>query len=371
MDALIHNREFHIIFRYRLIFVFCIFFTQLIFVSGCDRSQEKDQAGRTDSPASFEQKICRRIDISLKSKKSEETRAILNGLKWCVEFTANEERFDYIFSDYVQMLAELAQNRTDPDIESFATRLIKHAMERAQYRFSSIFPLTPAGKWDFISIIPALCKFNIDKKLFFDYFTFNFELVRHDPYDLTFEQAVVAHDCDLLGDVLIDYSYLDNVHLQCGKPDYNLPENDFSARIQKVIHLPFRYSFGSGEDDYSDQNYYITHLVFVMTHYGDTPLENGEFPAFKHRILNYLLGHFHTIRYQVDDLDLLAEFAQCLKMYGKENIPMVKEAVRYLLSKQLKDGSWQDPDENYEDPYDEFHPTWAVMSALSYSYRAQ
>ena len=136
----------------------------MFFVYGCDWSQDKDQTKQTDSPVSFEQKICRQIDIALKSKQLEETRAILNGLKWCILFIADDEHFDYIFSDYLQMLAELAQNKTDPDIKRFAAQLIKEALDRAKSRLPSIFPLTPAAKWDFISIIPSVTHYFIGTK---------------------------------------------------------------------------------------------------------------------------------------------------------------------------------------------------------------
>lgn len=83
-------------------------------------------------------------------------------------------------------------------------------------------------------------------------------------------------------------------------------------------------------------------------------------------MLAYLKREFATVRYRVDDIDLLAEFVYSMKCYGLEEMSMVREAHRFLLSQQRPWGAWGKASDWRGSAYDAIHPTLAVITALNY-----
>ena len=71
------------------------------------------------------------------------------------------------------------------------------------------------------------------------------------------------------------------------------------------------------------------------------------------------------IRHEGKDLDLLAEFVYCFRIYGKADRPDVQEAVTYMLDLQHGDGSWGTDEDFSGTLYQVMHPTWAVLTGLA------
>ncbi len=304
------------------------------------------------------------IEIQLYKPISKERRAVLKGLAWCVRFIADDKHFDFIFTDYFEMLHELTLNHKAVFIQKISIRLVKLAMERASGRFNKIFSNNHEDKWDFIAIIPYLYKYKIDKAPFIQFYENHFPKGHLTNYKLTFDEAVKTRNYDVLGDYLIDIHYVQFAKTAFSNIAFDLPTNHFPEYIKKITSLPYVHTIKSDEDDYSDQNYYVTHVVLVLNHYGETKLKKGPLET---RLLKYLKDNIIAVRDIVKDMDLYAEFIHCLKFFGRHDSPLVKEGVQYFMSRQKESGRWGDEaKEKGDDPYDIFHPTWTIITAINH-----
>ncbi len=73
------------------------------------------------------------------------------------------------------------------------------------------------------------------------------------------------------------------------------------------------------------------------------------------------------MRSKTDDLDLLGEYVECMKIFGLGGNAEVIESLNYIVSQQNPDGSWVKTKSADKDPYDLFHPTWTSITALHYN----
>ncbi|HEO64689.1 MAG TPA: hypothetical protein ENI73_02360 [Spirochaetes bacterium] len=307
--------------------------------------------------------ILHEIEMRLYNPISKERIAILKGLGWCVRFIADNDHFDFIFTDYLEMLHELTLNDKAPFIQKTAVKLVKLAMERATSRFDKIFLKDHEDKWDFISIIPYLYKYKIDKAPYIKFYE-SFPKGHLADHKLTFNEAVKARNYVILGDYLIDIQYVQFAKTFFPDMAFDLPTNHFPEYIKKITSLPYVHTIKSNEDDYSNQNYFLTHVVLVLTHFGEKKLKNGPLET---RLLKYLKDNILVVRDIVKDMDLYAEFIHCLKFYGLHDSPLVKEGVQYFISRQKENGKWGDESkEEGDDPYEIFHPTWTIITAINY-----
>jgi hypothetical protein len=247
-------------------------------------------------------------------------------------------------------------------VRGIAFKLAQDAFKRATDRLVAIFPYSASGKWDFISIIPLLYIFDAD--------TYPYRLFYHNslpssdahPSRKTFYEAALSLDYDNLTDYLVDYSFLNFARRLVPREEFRLPPDQFPEYRGLSELIPFIH--GPNSERFSEQNYYVTHLVYARSHYGSRA---GYKCSFEKEILDYLERNYPNVRSKNIDLDLLAEFAHCLKIYGKDDSPLVANAIEYLLRKQKRDGSWGTREDKAGDPYDAFHPTWTAVVAIQYS----
>jgi hypothetical protein len=290
---------------------------------------------------------------------SVERRAVLKGMLWCVKFIDSDTNFHFIFSDYVTMLYELTLNRECPFVNEIATRLVRNAFKRGAGRLEAIFPYSASGTWDFISIIPFLYVFDVDTSTYLSFYNNSLPAIDSHPCEKTFAEVALSLDYDRLTDYLVDYSFLNFAHQVAPHNDFSLPSDRFSRYLGLSKLIPLVH--GSNSEKFSAQNYYVTHVVYAMSHYGSRKCEMG---AFENEILAYLKRSYNAVRYEDTDIDLLSEFTQCLKILGQDHSPMVTNAEEFLISQQRPDGSWGTREDKAGDPYDAFHPTWAAMLAI-------
>jgi len=293
-----------------------------------------------------------------------ERRAVLRAMLWCVKFIDSDTNFHYIFSDYVTMLYEITLNRECPFVKEIATRLARNAFKRGGGRLEAIFPYSASGAWDFISIIPFLYIFDADIPTYLSFYNNSLPSNDSHPCAETFSAAALSLDYDNLTDYLVDYSFLNFAHHVVPHNDFSLPPDEFPRYLKLSEHIPLVH--GPNSVKFSEQNYYVTHVVYAMSHYGSRTREMG---AFENKILLYLKRNYNAVRYEDTDIDLLAEFTHCLKILGQDHSPMVTNAVEFLISRQRPDGSWGSREDKAGDPYDAFHPTWTAMVAIHYSSR--
>lgn len=85
--------------------------------------------------------------------------------------------------------------------------------------------------------------------------------------------------------------------------------------------------------------YYLTHEIFVLTDYGRTPLPSSLAPESR-LYLGLALPHLAERSLRSKDADLLAELLLCLGFCGLEQRWRFEDGIRYLLSQQNPDGSF-------------------------------
>jgi hypothetical protein len=314
------------------------------------------EVGRTSSDVLIQ------LEAAVGLSTNNQEKAVLRGLIWLDEFVRDDEHLHFIFSDYLLMLNELALRRPGP-VSAGARQMIHDAFQRSAENLKEIFEQDEAGKWDYISILALLEIWQIPGKPFVDFYNSHFPSNLKMDYDDEFEKALKKLDYDTLGDILIDTSFAHFFRKKISASAFNVPETGFSDYLKRVTGLPYGCTFDKDENAYSDQNYYVTHVIFVATDYGQQPMPDG---ALSREMRQYLESEFACVRYQVREIDLIAEFVHCLKLFGQKERPDVREAVDYLLSLQHEDGSWGTEEDFEGDAYDIFHPTWAVITALNY-----
>lgn len=288
-------------------------------------------------------------------------RALLAGLHWVVKLIDDDDNFDEAFGDYTTMMSEMAIYGKGSTPGKLAAELLRSAFHRARDRLPWIFEKDLADKGDFITILYMLYKFNIPKGPFIKFYRTYFPKGQPRPHKATFEQAFRKKNYDVMGTHLIDEAFLDIFELKHPGNPFKLRKSKLKRYIGMLDKLPFIHS-KSNVKGFSDQNYFITHIVLAINHYGETPFPDT---ALTRRIYKYLVKHLPVIRHEVKDLDLLAEFVYCFRIYGKADRPDVQEAVTYMLDLQHGDGSWGTDEDFSGTLYQVMHPTWAVLTGLA------
>jgi len=292
-------------------------------------------------------------------------RAVLRGLLWTLELVDADENFEFIAADYLLMLHELTLRPDTPVIREAAESLIRNALARLSKQLQTFFPPTANGKWRFISIAPYIYEFDVEAARFESYYRLALAPIDDQRHEISFQDAVNERDYDAIGDYLIEQFQLDRLLRKVGPAHLKLPVNRLPDFLARIDELQFIYDRRTA-DQYSIQNYFVTHLVYVLSDFG---AKRPALQGLALRLSDYLAGNFHDVRHVVNDLDLLAEFVHCLKILGESKRGDVREAEAYLLAQQQSDGSWTTPYYKSGDPYDQFHPTWTALIAIHYRTR--
>ena len=129
---------------------------------------------------------------------------------------------------------------------------------------------------------------------------------------------------------------------------------------------PYRGREGSSNPDYYDTLYAITHIVYTLNDYSVYRLSPRWLPeefAFLKANLKEAISS--------EDPEMVGEFLDALRAFGlKEDHPLIRRGMEYLLSCQNPDGSWGDVDE--EGIYQRYHPTWTAVDGLrDYAWRGR
>ncbi len=295
--------------------------------------------------------------------KHPEERAILAGMHWLASYLEKEDRFLEGFADFIWIMNELTHSPHRPKRTRLAKQLILHSFQRAFPKLHSIYSPDLSDKWGYISLLPLLYKYKQDIRPYLLFHKKYFPKDLHTTQTISYEEAVQKKDYDTLGDYLIEESFLDLLMKRYPHNPFFLPVNEFPEHIRQLDNVPFLYTFDKNEDGYHKQNYFITHIIMAMNHYGESALPQT--PLLR-RVGDYLERELPTVRHKVDDIDLLAEFLYCLKALQRPQTPTYREGIQYLLRSQHKDGSWGTQEELQGETYDAMHPTWTVITALGY-----
>lgn len=285
--------------------------------------------------------------------------AVLRGLRWCVVFCDDDANFDFTFANYLTMLDELTLHGSPPALARIVHGLILKEFDRAIPRFAKLFAADADGYEDFISILPIAYHHQVPLKPLKEFAARHFEKVIPPDRLSEFRQAANVRNYDTLTDLVVGAAFLDMAYFWGIDKDFRLPPDNYRTIMTECAAIPFKQRFK--DDNYHDQNYYATHVLLALNHYGQHPLipsVTGD------RVFFYLTGQYDAIRYGVGDLDLLCEYLYCFRQFAPAGVGFIAEGEQYILSQQRTDGSWGTADDFEGDPYDRLHPTWTAITLL-------
>jgi hypothetical protein len=307
----------------------------------------------------YNQLIIDSVDREIAKCSDERYLAVLRGLRWCVAFCDDDSNFDSTFSNYVTMLDELTLHSPRPALAAIVHTLIEREFERALPRFPTIFSPDADGYDDFISVLPIAYRHQVPVKPLKEFAARHFaELTPIDRLH-EFRQAAKERDYDRLTDLVVGAAFLNMAYRNQIDRDFTLPPDNYLTIMAECASIPFLARFN--QDTYHDQNYYATHVLLALNHYGQRPLIAC---LTADKVFFYLSGNYNTVRYRVGDLDLLCEYLYCFRQFGPQGVQFISEGEQYVLSQQHEDGSWGTAEDFGGDPYDELHPTWTAITLL-------
>jgi hypothetical protein len=307
--------------------------------------------------------VAERLEAHLPELEVEEAEAALRGALWTVRFVQPDAHFDQIFSDYLLMLHELYVQPADETVRRCLHDLILNALQRAEPRLAAIFPSTPYGAWDFQTILRILWEHEGPVEAYEGFYREVLSGHEELTYDTTFEEALQARDYDTLCDYLIDAAFLHYLREERPEGSIALPPDRLPHYIRELAHLEYVHTVSSKPEAYQAQNYFATHVILVLSDYGSKRVLDCKLAD---HALRYVQEEFEPVWRRVPDMDLLAEFIHCLKIARLDDQTLVDKAARHLLDLQRPDGSWGSDEDLAGSPYQAFHPTWTVATALNY-----
>jgi hypothetical protein len=296
-----------------------------------------------------------------KNNENKQYSAVLKGLRWCVIFNDDDKNFDFTFTNYITMLDELTIHSRRESFKRIVHTLIQKEFDRALPRMPKLFEANEGGYESFVSILPIAYHHQVPVQPLREFANRHFanaDLDYSDPVE-EFRSAAKKRDYDLMCDLIIDAVFTDMAYRWNIDKDFRLPPNGYQAIMSECATVPFLHNYKSKK--YHDQNYYATHVLLALNHYGQKPLIAS---ATADKVFFYLIGQYNRIRYDVGDLDLLCEYLYCLKQFAFKNVEFITEGDGYIISKQHEDGSWGTYGDSKGDPYDQLHPTWTAITLL-------
>eukprot|EP00808_Paulinella_micropora_P018394 g32537.t1 len=138
---------------------------------------------------------------------------------------------------------------------------------------------------------------------------------------------------------------------------YNLNEVLKMARHVR----PYQSLVTLGWDSYLVQGYFLTHLLFIMSHWGRSRLCRSDFPEeciFLHTNLPLVV--------KLRDCELVGEYCHALHLlgYSTDNCPVLKEGICFLLKVEKKNGqgTWMP---RYESVFKRYHAAYCALIGIS------
>lgn len=106
-----------------------------------------------------------------------------------------------------------------------------------------------------------------------------------------------------------------------------------------------------------DMFYAVTHLVYTLDGYNSRRIDPALLPeevAFLKRKLAKSI--------EEDDPEMVGEALDCLKAFGLDSDPLVRQGTEYLLANQLPSGEWVSAEDR--DVYTAYHSAWTGLDGL-------
>ncbi|MCW8998466.1 MAG: hypothetical protein OQK04_07105, partial [Kangiellaceae bacterium] len=194
-------------------------------------------------------------------------KAILGGLHWLLGFIDKEENFEAVFSDFVILSAELARTSKRPLQRRAARQLLNNTLARGAKQLPQLFPANTDGLWDFIGVLQVVWASDNHRGLYVDFYRDQFSNVEKAAYssELLFSESITKRDYEIIGDYLIDTSFL--YYFTQKNPDSKilLPPEQFDTYLDQLVAFDYDSTLHYYSDEFSDLAYLATHIVLVLT----------------------------------------------------------------------------------------------------------
>ncbi len=335
----------------------CLFLSFLATIPVCCSFETHAHSG--GSQLHYNQAIIDSVDREIAQCSDERYLAVLRGFRWCVAFCDDDSKFDFTFSNYVVMLDELTRYRARPALAGIVHTLIVREFERALPRFSTIFATDADGYEDFISILPIAYRHQVPVKPLKEFASHHFGAVTPINRLHEFRQAEKKRDYDRLTDLVVWAAFVNMAYGWHVDRDFTMPPDNYPTIMAECAAIPFAARFD--QDAYHDQNYYATHVLLALKHYGQRAVLAS---VTADKVFFYLASNYDAVRHRVGDFDLLCEYLYCFRQFAPEGVQFISEGESYVLSQQREDGSWGTAEDFEGDPYDQLHPTWTAITLL-------
>lgn len=308
------------------------------------------------------------VDDLIKNKLTENIssreKAIIEGLRFVVRMVDDEKKFDFIFPSFILLVYEMIQSHGRIHQKEVAELTLRMSLARAQNRLNKIFPLnSEERKWQLIGMFHILHHYAEYSAPYFDFYRRHFLSSTHEPvHEIAFKDAIKQRSYKTIGHYLINLSFL-HYYLRMAKNlDFPLPQDRFLEYLKDFEAFDYDFSHEPNSEEFVDSGFLATHVILVLTNYGQFPIKND---INKQKAQKYIDDTLDKTRFQLGYLDLLAEYLQCLKILhtGQKHIA---ELEKLLFELQRPDGSWGTARDFNSNPYNAFHPTWAVLTALNH-----
>ncbi len=300
----------------------------------------------------------------LKLELSPRERSIIAGIHWLVRFADKEENLEQIFSYFILFLHEMMASDKREHQREVAQIILKKTLAIGQKKLSSFYKKDESGRWEFIGILPILAHHREFEATYFKFYQEYFSQIVP-PYqsnDMTMSEAIKQNNYTVIGDYLIYGSFLHYYLLKAKQSAIVLPNNQFEEYLKELERFEYKKDYDYHSIEFRDLAYLATHVVLVLTNYGEFPLEKSLNSKKAESFIDFT---FKNVRYHVGDLDLLSEYVQCLKIL-KPLDPRISPAEKFIFSLQRQNGSWGRGEDFFSSPYNAFHPSWAALTALNH-----
>jgi hypothetical protein len=307
------------------------------------------------------------IRTKLKLELSQRERVILAGLHWLISFIDKDKNFDYLFPDFMLLMHNMTISDNRLHQQEVAQLIVKKSFVRAENKLSKLFRTDDDSRFEFVRLFHILVDYPEVQSSYFRFYQEYFESSLGSSYQADgteFTQAIKQANYQVLFAYLVQTSFLHYYLAKVKNPSLRLPPNEFPKHLKEFEN--FNYALDQPLDyvQLRDLGYLVTHVVLVLTNYGEFAIREG---SNRRKAQDYIDLSLEKVRYQLGDFDLLAEYIQCLKILKPKEDLRINDLENFLFDLQRPDGSWGSKRDFETNPYTAIHPSGAALMALNQS----
>lgn len=308
--------------------------------------------------ANEERLIREKLKLDLVPKE----RSILSGLHWVLGLTDDEKKFKELFPDFMLLIDSLSHGHGRVHQEEAARAISKRALSMSLDKLSDLFDDKPESGWRFLGLLPVVSQYPELLKGYLDFYQKQWPKLNEDepPSAKEFQKAVDEKRYQDLFDALVITSFPHYYRVKIKDSTVPLPPDRFPEYLKAYESIIYK-DHPIEDRDFRTLGYLVTHIPMVLTNYGEYKLPKG---VNADKAKAYMESSFKKA-HKLGDFDMFAEYILCLKMFGPDDSPHIKELEKFIYGLQRPDGSWGSQRDFTTSAYTAIHPTGAALMALN------